>query len=128
MTLETLRRAIIASATLVAIALPAQAAEPAPEQETMCLAAYLAMAGETDPATANAGLMGALYYAGRVQGRPPDQDAIDLVVTLFSRPNAEAEIQAAMPICGRELQTLGQHWTERGAEMQRAAAAAAAAK
>lgn len=120
MTLNRMKTALVASAALLAFALPATAAAPVPSQETLCLAAFLTMAGDTDPEIKNAGLMGALYYAGRVQGANPGKDPIDLVIPVFDLPNAGALIDAAAVRCGEEMQVMGRRWIERGEEMQRA--------
>lgn len=127
MTLRNMKTALVASATLLAFALPAHAATPpapAASPDTLCLAAYLTMAGSADEATKNAGLMGALFYAGKVEGANPGKDSLDFVIALFNQPDAEAKITAAMPRCGQELQVLGRHWIERGAEFQRSTAPA----
>jgi hypothetical protein len=127
MTLNAIKPALVASAAVLAFAVPALAASPAvapPQYETLCLAGFLSMAGNADAATRNAGVMGSLYYAGRVEGKNPGKDPLDLVVAVFGRPTATADIQAAMPQCGQDMQVMGKRWTDRGEELQRAAAAA----
>ncbi|MCF8503493.1 MAG: hypothetical protein K9G59_01145 [Caulobacter sp.] len=127
MTLNAIKPALAASAAALAFALPALAASPAaapPQYETLCLAGFLAMAGNGDETTRNAGLMGSLYYAGRVEGKNPGKDPLDLVVAVFGRPTSTADIQAAMPQCGQDMQAMGKRWTERGEELQRAASSA----
>lgn len=126
MTLNVIKPALVASAAALAFALPAFAAPPAgaPQYETLCLAGFLSMAGNADETTRNAGVMGSLYYAGRVEGKNPGKDPLDLVVAVFGSPTATADIQAAMPQCGQDMQAMGKRWTARGDELQRAAASA----
>lgn len=114
--------ALSAALALSATATVTRAAEPA-SPEVLCLGVYLTMAGESDPATKNAGLMGALYYAGRVQGANPDKDPLDMVIAAMSRPDAERIFLAAAPRCSKEMMDFGQHWIDRGQQLQDAAKA-----
>lgn len=118
------RTAMVAIAALTASAWASSAAAAEKTSpDVLCLGVYLFMAGSADPATKNAGLMGALYYAGRVQGANPDKDALDMVVAALSQPGSDATFQAAAPRCAQEMTALGKHWTERGKALQDAAQA-----
>ena len=128
MTLMKTTSALIAAMALLAAALPAGAAPktpvPAPAAvpapDTLCLAVYLAMAASDDQTTKSGGLLGSVYYAGRLEGRNPNVDPIDLVIALLKTPGAEAMVTGAADRCGKELQAMGQRWVTRGAEMQAA--------
>ena len=105
----------------LAAAAPALAAEPAPAGPAHDVRCFLALSTLADSKVASehqTGILGAMYFAGKLFGANPN---IDLTAALKAEAATvtEADMAQAFPACGDEMAT-------RGGQMQAASAALAA--
>lgn len=116
-------KTIVTAAVLAGgLAAPATARQPQPDtfqRDVRCLAAALVMAGDADPAIADAGVKSAFYFGGRIEGRNAKADTMGLASAEMARMTAE-ETQAVSKACGQVLMERGKAWENRSAELDRA--------
>lgn len=104
----------------LALSAPALAADDAATQDVKCLAVSLALSGmKDDPELAQAGLMSTLYFAGKVEGRNPKADAMDLAAAALDKMSVEESQQQAIR-CGQILAEKGKAWEAKGKAMEAA--------
>jgi len=112
--------ASLAALVLAATTSTAGAAPATPSPDAVCLAVFLNMTGTGDAEGKNAGVMGSLYFVGRVEGANPGKDALGLVIEILGRPDAAQLIAAAALGCYAQMRALGEHWIARGEELKAA--------
>jgi hypothetical protein len=111
------RSIIFSAAVLAAAATGARAADPAPAPDLRCLAVASVLASNSDPNVKNAGVMAALYYLGKLDGRDP---GLDLETRLRQEVTqlSPQEIQSETLRCGAELAARGKTMNEIGLRLQ----------
>lgn len=104
------------------LAAPASARQPQPDtfqRDVRCLAAALVMAGDPDPAVADAGVKSAFYFGGRIEGRNPRADTMGLASAEMTRMSPD-ETLTVSKACGQVLMERGKSWENRSAELDKA--------
>lgn len=117
------RTIILSAAVFAGAATAARAADPtpapasAPASDLRCLAVASILASNSDPNLKNAGVMAALYYLGKLDGREPGLDLEARLKQEFTQLTPQ-EIQPEGMRCGAELAARGKAMTEIGARLQ----------
>jgi hypothetical protein len=99
----------------------------APDTETAadmrCVIVGMRLAGMTDPTARSSGMMGALYYLGRVEGRTPKLDVETLMIEQISKMTSSdysSETQRCgngLTAKGKQISQIGKDMIERGQKM-----------
>jgi hypothetical protein len=85
---------------------------PADIADARCMAVFAVMADGSEPTAKQAGVMGMIYFVGKLVGRNP---TVDLEAILRSvAPDAAKDAATYLPTCGAELQTVGHKMTVAG--------------
>ncbi|MBU4433691.1 MAG: hypothetical protein KKC14_04655 [Alphaproteobacteria bacterium] len=107
---------MIATALALLAAGPTRAEAPETTEDLRCLAISFAVTSNKDPAISQAGILSALYYLGRLDGREPRFE----LEKRLSEPNVLPVGKALEELaqnCGSKLQTRGQELVEMGARI-----------
>jgi len=113
MRIATLTIVLIAAA---AVGRAAQAADDVAAADVRCLAVATVLSSNADPNVKNAGLMAALYYLGRVDGRQPTLDLEARLKQAYEQMSLQ-DVQAEARRCGAELGVRGKAVSEIGARL-----------
>lgn len=101
-------RMMLLGALCAVLAAPASAQPPEPglNGDLQCLLAIAQMQGSSDPLTRTIGMMGAMFFAGKIFGAAPD---IELQAALEKAARgARAEpVQVTLQRCGEEMERRG---------------------
>ena len=109
------RTGLAAAIALAGAALPAAAQDDAAGKDLRCMIITMSLMSSNDPTQQQQGLMGTLYYVGRLDGRTPDLDlearlrgeVAQLTPQVMA---AEAQRCSAQLIArGKALQDIGAH-------------------
>lgn len=103
---------------LLAIArfLPARAADPQTIADVRCALVGFRIGQAADSAVRSSGIMLALYYLGRLDGRDPKLDVEKLIIEqVKTMTNADYSSEAVR--CGNSLTTKGQQITRIGRDL-----------
>jgi hypothetical protein len=111
------RSLIVSAAVLAAVATAARAADPAPAADVRCLAVASFLAGNADPKVQNAGVLAALYYLGKLDGREPGMD-LEARLKEVAMQLSPKDIQSEAVRCGAELGARGKTMNEIGLRLQ----------
>ena len=115
-----MRRSITLSLAVMAVSaigFAARAADDVSAADIRCLAVATLLSSNADPNVKNAGLMAALYYLGKVDGRDPRLDLESRLKQEFLQLSAQ-QVQAEASRCGAELGVRGKAVSEIGARLQ----------
>jgi hypothetical protein len=112
---RTLLAALAAAACLAAPTLAS--AQAAITDDVNCVAVALKLAGDSNPDIAQAGTLSAFYFAGRVEGRDPRADVMELAAMALARMSP-TEIQANAARCGKQLEAKGAEWTAKSKDLE----------
>ena len=101
---------LLLAATVAAA--PAQASSES-DQDLRCLAVGLSLIEENP----NAGLVAAMYFLGRLEGREPGVDWFDRVAQHMAKTKLE-QLKADAVVCGQILIEKGEEMTRKGEELE----------
>ena len=105
-------------ALLIASASPA---DPQPQADLRCLVASLALSGNDNAALSRSGLMGAVYFLGKVDGELPGAD-LEPMLRKEAANISQQEERALLQKCGTELKQRGEYLQAIGKGMEKPAA------
>lgn len=108
---------MILASLLLAFQAPATGSADALAFDVRCLILSSGLRENDDPNLRQAAEVMSNYFFGRVDGRAPDADLAALI-TAEMAAMADADPQAAIQACGRELEERGRRMVEAGARIE----------
>ena len=93
--------------SLIAGAAAAQTpGETESQRDLTCTAFFLAIADSSDPATVQAGTLGALFFYGRLEGREPDVNWFEQLAVYAEQVDME-QLMSRATECGAIVERVG---------------------
>ncbi|HKD46984.1 MAG TPA: hypothetical protein VKB67_04820 [Rhizomicrobium sp.] len=112
---------IAPAVTCALLATNSGAAADATTNDVHCYIVYMQMGSSKEPGVQSAGIMGTLYFMGKLDGRNPDLDLENAILTEIPKLRGGVFNDEAAR-CQSELQARGQAETAMGKDMQQRAA------
>src|SRR5215469_3764093 len=112
---------IAPAAAFALLAANSGAAADATTNDVHCYIVFKQLGSSKEPGVQNAGIMGALYFMGKLDGRTPDFDLETAILTEIPKLRGGV-FNDELARCERELQARGEAEAAMGKDMQQRAA------